>query len=152
MSLPHTLMPPLTILIIVVAGMALSTQAPLNAALARVLGQPVAAAAVSFGVGFVVLTGVSLLLGGAAPLARLPAATWWQLTGGFLGAFYVWAVIWGVPTLGVLTTVAALILGQMIAALILDGTGLFGLPVNAISPARLAAAALVAAGLVLSRW
>jgi bacterial/archaeal transporter family-2 protein len=146
-----TLPLPLTILIIVAAGMALSTQAPLNASLARVLGQPVAAAAISFGVGFLVLTFLSLMLGGTAPLSRVTAATWWQVTGGFLGAFYVWAVIWGVPSIGVLTTVAALILGQMLAALVLDATGLFGLPVNAISPTRLAAAALVAAGLVLSR-
>jgi bacterial/archaeal transporter family-2 protein len=143
---------PITLLIVVAAGMALSTQAPLNASLARVLGQPVAAAAVSFGVGFVVLAVISVVLGGTAPLQRMPAATWWQLTGGFLGAFYVWAVIWGVPSLGVLSTVAALILGQMLAALLLDATGLFGLPVNAIAPTRLAAAALVAAGLVLSRW
>ncbi len=143
---------PLTVLIVIVAGMALSTQAPLNASLARVLGQPVAAAAVSFGVGFVVLTVISVVLGGAGPLTRLASATWWQVTGGCLGAFYVWAVIWGVPTLGVVTTVAALILGQMVAALVLDSAGLFGLPVNAISPTRLVAAALVAAGLVLSRW
>ncbi|MGL5009961.1 MAG: DMT family transporter [Paracoccaceae bacterium] len=146
-----TLPLPLTILIVVAAGMALSTQAPLNASLARVLGQPVAAAAVSFGVGFAVLVVLSLLLGGTAPLARLPAATWWQITGGFLGAFYVWAVIWGVPSLGVVTTVAALILGQMVAALVLDATGLFGLPVHEISLTRIAAAGLVAAGLVLSR-
>jgi bacterial/archaeal transporter family-2 protein len=146
-----TLPLPLTIAIVIAAGMALSTQAPLNAALARTLGQPVAAAAVSFGVGFMVLTLLSLLLGGLGPLARLPAATWWQVTGGILGAFYVWAVIWGVPMLGVVTTVAALILGQMVAALVLDATGLFGLPVHAVSPTRLAAAGLVAAGLVMSR-
>jgi bacterial/archaeal transporter family-2 protein len=142
----------LTILIVVAAGMALATQAPLNASLARVLGQPLAAAAVSFGVGFAVLVVVSLALGGPGPLMRVPGAAWWQVTGGFLGAFYVWAVIWGVPSLGVVTTVAALILGQMVAALVLDATGLFGLPVHAISPTRLAAAGLVAAGLVLSRW
>lgn len=146
-----TLPLPLTILIVIIAGMALSTQAPLNASLARVLGQPVAAAAVSFGVGFGVLVAVSLALGGSGPLLRLGAASWWQVTGGLLGAFYVWAVIWGVPSLGVVTTVAALILGQMVAALVLDATGLFGLPVHALSPTRLAAAGLVAAGLVLSR-
>jgi bacterial/archaeal transporter family-2 protein len=140
---------PLTILILIAAGVALSTQAPLNASLARVLGQPVAAAAVSFGVGFAVLVALSLFLG---PLAKLPMATWWQVTGGFLGAFYVWAVIWGVPSLGVVTTVAALILGQMVAALVLDATGMFGLPINEIRPTRLMAAGLVAAGLVLSRW
>jgi bacterial/archaeal transporter family-2 protein len=146
-----TLPLPVAILIVFAAGIALSTQAPLNAALARTLVQPLGAAAVSFGVGFAVLVILSLALGGTAPLMRLGAAPGWQLAGGFLGAFYVWAVIWGVPQMGVVTTVAALILGQMTAALVLDRLGLFGLPVQAISAPRLAAAVLVAAGVVLSR-
>lgn len=141
----------LTILIVVAAGMALSTQAPLNAALARTLQQPLAAAALSFGVGFALLMLLSIAIGGTAPLARLPAAPGWQLLGGFLGAFYVWAVIWGVPQVGVVTTVAALILGQLVAALFIDTTGWFGLAVQALTPQRIAAAGLVAAGVVLSR-
>jgi bacterial/archaeal transporter family-2 protein len=147
MSLPL----PFAILIVFAAGFALSTQAPLNAALARTLDQPLAAAAVSFAVGFLVLLILSVALGGTAPLMRLGAAPGWQLLGGFLGAFYVWAVVWGVPQMGVVTTVAALILGQMTAALLLDRFGLFGLPVQELSVTRLAAAALVAAGVVLSR-
>lgn len=146
-----TLPLPVTILIVVIAGMALSTQAPLNAALARTLQQPVAAAALSFGVGFGVLLILSVALGGMAPLMRLTDAPVWQLLGGFLGAFYVWAVIWGVPQMGVLTTVAALILGQMVAALFIDTTGWFGLTVQALTPQRVAAAGLVATGLILSR-
>jgi Putative inner membrane exporter, YdcZ len=67
------------------------------------------------------------------------------------GRLHVFAVLWGVPTLGVLSTMAALILGQMGAALVLDGAGMFGLQVQALSPQRIAAAVLVAAGLVLSR-
>jgi bacterial/archaeal transporter family-2 protein len=141
----------LTILIVFIGGIALSTQAPLNAALARTLQQPLAAAAVSFGVGLVVLVLLSVALGGTAPLARITQAPGWQLLGGFLGAYYVWSVIFGVPTLGVVTTAAALILGQMVAALFIDTTGWFGLAVQALTPQRVAAAGLVAAGLVLSR-
>ena len=146
-----TLPLPLAILIVFAAGIALSTQAPLNAALARTLSQPLAAAAVSFGVGFLVLVILSVAVGGTVPLLRLGQAPGWQLLGGFLGAFYVWAVVWGVPQMGVVTTVAALILGQMVAALVLDRLGLFGLPVQDVSATRLAAAGLVAAGVVLSR-
>ena len=141
----------LTILIVFIGGIALSTQAPLNAALSRTLQQPLAAAAVSFGVGFALLVALSVVLGGTAPLSRVTQAPGWQVLGGFLGAYYVWAVIFGVPTLGVLTTAAALILGQMVAALFIDTTGWFGLTVQALTPQRMAAAGLVAAGLVLSR-
>jgi transporter family-2 protein len=42
------------------------------------------------------------------------------LIGGALGAFYVWTVLWAIPTLGALTTITALILGQLSAALLID--------------------------------
>lgn len=146
-----TLPLPIAILIVFVAGIALSTQAPLNAALARTLTQSLAAVAVSFGVGFIALVILSIAVGGTGPLLQLGQAPGWQLLGGLLGAFYVWAAVWGVPQIGVVTTVAALILGQMVAALVLDATGAFGLPVQDLSATRLAAAGLVAAGVVLSR-
>lgn len=142
---------PLVLTIVACAGMALATQAPINGALARSLGSPVAAAAVSFGVGLVFLIGLTLALNGPQPFAKLVLTPWWQLAGGLLGAFYVSAVLWGVSTLGVVSTMAALILGQMGMALLLDGAGLFGLAVQALTAQRIAAAVLVAAGLVLSR-
>ena len=142
---------PLALIVIAVAGIALATQAPINAALGRSLGSPIGAAAVSFGVGLVVLIGVTLMVSGPQTFAKLGVTPGWQLLGGLLGAFYVSAVLWGVSTLGVLSAMAALILGQMGAALVLDSNGLFGLPVQALSPQRIAAAVLVAAGLVLSR-
>lgn len=69
-----TLPIPFAILIVFAAGLALSTQAPLNAALARTLSQPLAAAAVSFGVGFIVLVILSVAVGGTLPLMRLGQA------------------------------------------------------------------------------
>ncbi len=142
---------PLALIIVVIAGAALATQAPINGALGRSLGSPIGAAAVSFAVGLIVLLGLTLLISGPQTFAKLAGVPIWQLLGGMLGAFYVSAVLWGVSSLGVLSTMAALILGQMGAALLLDGQGLLGLPVQALTPQRLAAAGLVAAGLVLSR-
>ncbi|MEO9630916.1 MAG: DMT family transporter, partial [Sulfitobacter sp.] len=112
----------------------------------------VAAAAVSFGVGFAILLGVLLMRGELGALPRAASASPVLLLGGVLGAFYVWSVLWAIPTLGALTVISALILGQLSAALIIDATGLLGLTVQAITPTRIAAAALVAAGLVLSRF
>jgi transporter family-2 protein len=140
----------LPLLAVVLGGIAIAVQAPLNAALSRNLGAPLPAAAVSFGVGFVLLLVLSLATSPAA-FSRLASAPLWQLGGGLLGAWYVWAVIWGLPSLGAVSAIAALILGQMTAALVLDAIGAFGMTVQAITPRRLLAAALVAAGLVLSR-
>lgn len=139
------------VLAVVLGGAAIAVQAPINAALGRELGAPVPAAAVSFGVGFLALFAISLVQGHGAAFARLTQVPPWMLLGGFLGAWYVFAAVWGVASLGVVTLVAALILGQMAAAMLIDATGALGMAVREISTTRLAAAGLVAAGLLLSR-
>lgn len=136
---------------VVLGGMAISVQAPINAALTRELGGPVAAAAVSFGVGFLVLLVIALAQGHGGMFLKLPQVPAWTLIGGCLGAWYVLSSIWGVTSLGVLTLVSALILGQMTAALVIDATGMLGVAVREVTPTRIAAAGLVMAGLILSR-
>jgi transporter family-2 protein len=132
-------------------GVFLSAQAPINAALAKSLGDPVLAACISFGIGFLILAVVSAFRGAWPSGNAVVAAPWWSWLGGLLGAFYVAIVIWGVPQLGVVSTVAALIFGQVAAALVLDAVGAFGLPVQAITWQRLLAAGMILGGLVLSR-
>lgn len=142
--------PVLPALLIALGGVAIAVQAPLNAALARGIGSPLAAAAVSFGVGFVALAALTLA-GGSGALGRLGGVPAWQFAGGLLGAFYVWSIVTGVAGLGVVTAMAALIFGQLSAALLLDHFGALGLAVQPVSATRLLAVALVGAGLVLSR-
>ncbi|HOZ32028.1 MAG TPA: DMT family transporter [Tabrizicola sp.] len=136
---------------VALGGVAVAVQAPINAALGRGLGAPVPAAAVSFAVGFLVLVAVSLVQGQGGAYLRLSQVPVWTLLGGFLGAWYVFVAVWGVASLGVVTLVAALVLGQMAAALVIDATGILGMAVREISPTRIAAAAMVLGGLVLSR-
>ncbi|SFJ74547.1 DMT family transporter [Jannaschia pohangensis] len=140
---------PLTL--IVVAGGLAALQAPMNAALGKALGSPMAAATVSFGVGFAFLLFLTMITGDGRTLARAGSVNFWLLLGGFLGAFYVWAILWSVPTLGIVTVVSAMILGQLVVALTLDAWGPFGLPVHEVTPQRLIAVVLVGGGLVLSR-
>ena len=135
----------------IVAGAGVATQAPINARLAAVLGDGLAAAAVSFSVGVLALAPLVILRGLPAGSAAA-AAPWWAWTGGALGAFYVWMAVVSVPVLGVLTTMAAMILGQMAGALALDALGAFGLPLQPLSWQRLVAVVLVAAGVLLSRF
>ncbi len=139
------------LILIFLGGVAIAVQAPINAALGRSVGSGLAAAAVSFGVGFAALIVVSLATSGAAPFEKASGVPWWQLAGGLLGAFYVWSVIAGLSGLGVLTALVALILGQLGAALVLDHLGAFGLPAQPVSLRRVVAVTLVAAGLLLSR-
>lgn len=138
-------------LLIALGGVAIAVQAPINAGLARGLGSTLAAAAVSFGVGFVALAALTLLSGSGA-FGRLGEVQLWQLVGGVLGAFYVWSMVSVVSGLGVVTAMAALVFGQLSAALILDHIGAFGMTVQTASPQRILAILLVGAGLVLSRF
>lgn len=144
--------PVLALILMAVAGLAVAIQAPLNSALGRTIDSSVAAAAVSFGVGFVALVLLVALSGDSATFGRAALAPRWLLIGGLLGAFFVWASLWSVPVLGVLTTTAALILGQMVGAMVLDYIGAFGIAARDLSWTRLTAALLVGAGVILSRF
>ena len=138
--------------LVAVAGALVSVQAPMNAALGRGIGSPIAAATISFAVGLALLVLATTLLGETAALGRVGAVSPWLLLGGGMGAVFVFASLWAVPILGVVTTVALVIMGQLVAALILDHFGAFGLAARDISLTRLGAVILVAAGAILSRY
>ena len=133
------------------AGALVSVQAPMNAALGRGIGSPIAAATVSFAVGLFLLVVITAIIGDSPAFTRLSQVSPWLLLGGVMGAIYVFSALWAVPILGVLTTTALVILGQLVAAIILDYFGVFGLQPKEISVTRLVAVALVAAGVFLSQ-
>ena len=141
----------LTIAVVGIGGMLLSTQGPINATLGRLAGDPVAAAMISFGVGFAILLCATLMRGALPAGEVLAGLPWWAWTGGALGAYYVFAILWAVPRVGVLTVVMATVFGQLVAAMILDAVGAFGIPVHPVTWQRVASVLLVLSGLILSR-
>lgn len=141
----------LPVAVVFVAGLGFGLQSPLNAALGRGIGSGVAAAAVSMAVGLLALGALTLATGQGGAIARLGGVPPYLWLGGLLGALIVWAMLWSVPQIGILTAFAALLLGQLSAALLLDAIGAFATPVHPITPTRLLALAMVAGGLILSR-
>jgi len=139
-------------LIITIGGICIAVQAPINAALGRQVESPLVAAAISFAVGLLLLGSLTLILGHGRGFLRAAGAEPWMWAGGALGAFYIWAMVWSLPRLGALTALCAVALGQIIAAILLDRIGAFGLPMREISGPRVLAALLVGGGLVLSRF
>lgn len=139
-------------MLMAIAGALVSLQAPMNAALGKGIGSPVAAATVSFAVGLVALLIIAIAVGDAPAFTRIGAVSPWLLLGGLMGAVYVFSSLWAVPTLGVVTTTILVILGQMVAALLLDYFGAFGLEAKDISLSRIAGTVLVIAGAILSRY
>lgn len=138
--------------LVVLAGACVTMQAPINAALGRSVHSIITAAAISFGIGFLILTLISVGTGQGRAFLRAGSATWWMWSGGALGAFFVWTMVSNMPRLGAFTAICALALGQILAALIIDRTGAFGLPLREISLPRILAALMVGGGLILSRF
>lgn len=137
--------------IILVSGVLTAMQAPTNAKLAAAVGSPINAALVSFAVGSVALVLVALVLRSKPDLAAVKALPWYAWIGGLYGAVFVAAAAYAAPRIGVASTLTLLIAGQLIAAIVIDQIGGFGVPVRTISPARLAGVVLVIAGVLLVR-
>jgi len=143
---------PLLIFAAIAVGLVLPLQTGVNAQLRLALGHPLAAALVSFLVGTIALAAAVVLLRVPLPLGRAAGQTdWWQWTGGILGASYIFAAVVLAPRLGAATLIASIVAGQMLASLVLDHFGWVGFAPHPISPARLAGAMLVIAGVVLIR-
>jgi transporter family-2 protein len=133
-------------------GVAMSTQAGVNTRLATYVGNPVLAAFISFAVGTIVLFACVILsgapLGDLAKATSAPLVTW---IGGALGVFFVMVMILTVPRIGVALSFSLAIGGQMLAALVIDHFGLFGVAERSVSLPRMVGALLVIGGVVIIR-
>jgi transporter family-2 protein len=149
MSLTNVILP----LCAILAAMALPVQAAINAQLARALGNPVAAVAVSFAAGLALLVLLVLTIFRHAPpaaeIVRIPP--WLFVAGGSLGVLYLIGNVVLVPRLGAAAMFSFAIAGQLTAALILDRIGFLDLAVREISLGRIAGAVLVLIGAVMVR-
>src|SRR5688572_1232839 len=91
----------------VLIGALLPLQTGVNTQLRTSLGSPIATALVSFGVGAVGLLAAVLSLRIPVPLGQAWLQTsWWQWSGGLLGAIYIAAVVVLAPRLGAATLIA----------------------------------------------
>ena len=143
----------LFILMALVAGLSVPTQAGINAQLGLWTRSPVLASTISFAVGTLTLIIYSLVTRIPLPNpAAIGAHPWWIWTGGTLGAFFVTTTIVLVPKLGATTMVALILAGQMVASLLLDHFGLLGYPLHPISLGRIAGVLLLCAGVWLIRY
>lgn len=135
------------ILLMLFGGFAIAVQPSINARLAQKIGS-FESSMISFAVGTLALM-VVVMLAGRGNLRGLATVSWWELTGGFLGAFFVTLTIICVPRLGTTAVMAAIITGQLVTGALLDHFGLFGLRQLPLTPLRLAGMVLLAAGAAL---
>jgi transporter family-2 protein len=137
-----------------VIGCAIPLQSAINAQLKGHLDDStLLAALVSFTVGTIALAVVAVLSAQRmAALAGVGEARAWQLTGGLLGAVFVFGTTLLAPAIGTARMVALIIAGQVIVSLLMDRGGWLGLPVRELTFTRGAGAVLVVAGVVLVNY
>ncbi len=136
---------------ILVGGVLLAIQSPLNAQLGKAVGSPVNAALISFLVGTIAL----IILAGAqrdAPdVGQVRALPWYAWVGGLCGAVFVTAAAYAAPRLGVATMLSLAIASQLVTALVLDHFGALNIPQHPVSVGRIAGMALVILGVIIVR-
>jgi transporter family-2 protein len=140
-------------LVAFLAGCALPVQAAVNAELARGVGSPLTATAISFSVGTVILISAVLMLRQPLPTVELIGAmpVYSFVAGGMMGCFFLFSAIFLTPRLGVAVFMSTAIAGQLIAAVLLDKFGVLGMAVREATPGRLVGVALMIAGVVMIR-
>ena len=138
-------------LAVVFGGAATALQAPTNAKMMGAVGSPVNAAFVSFAVGTAALGILAVVLQVRPDIAASRALPWYAWIGGLYGAIFVVAAAWGVPRLGVATTIILMGAGQLLLSVVLDHFGAMGVPKQPISWGRVAGVAMVIAGVLMVR-
>lgn len=142
---------PFYLLLALAIGLIVPLQSAVNNQLKHVLGgSTILAALISFSVGTLALALMALFTQQKwSNMIQLGQASGWQLTGGTMGALFVFGTTLLAPRLGMATMLALIISGQILASLMFDRFGWLGLPVREISAPRLIGAMLVLAGVFL---
>jgi len=125
-------------------GIAIAVQPSINGRLAQKVGT-FESSCISFAVGTLLLLAV-VLVAGKGSLRGAGDASWWELTGGALGAFFVTMTIVAIPRLGTTATMAAVIGAQLTTGVLLDHFGLFGFRTIPLDSKRAIGVALLMAG------
>lgn len=146
---PHTAFLPLAALMFA-AGIGIPIFAAFNSALGQQLGGPVAANAVTFGIGLVLCLAILAMTG-------FPAANRFTFDTPYIWLGAVFVLIYGVsitfaaPKIGVGNAVFFVLLGQLVASSIIDHFGLWGAVQSSLTLRRAAGIAVMAVGVYLAR-
>jgi len=140
-----------------IVGFLTSVQSRINGSLAQDIGGGLQAAAVSFTIGMaalslIVIASSSLRAAVGTLRASLQSRRlrWWQLTGGFLGAYFVLSQSIAVPVLGVGLFTVSLVSGLTVSSLIVDKLGLSPAGHQTITLIRIFAAAIGVAAVAIA--
>jgi len=124
-----------------VVGVMVALQGPLNAKLSQNIGSFILGTAITFAVGLVALIFLWFAGGAQGSWTAIKMQPLYMLSGGLLGVCFVWAFTWAVPQIGVFYVVISAIIGQMIGAVVIARIGMFG-----VAPTYLGMSQLIGLG------
>lgn len=141
------------LLLAVIAGAVVPFQSAINANLGRGLGHPLWATLASLLVSIIVLLPVIIALRLPLPsLAFITRASLWMWAGGAFGVCFISLALMLLPRLGASGFIALAMAGQILASLLLDHFGLFGLAQRPMTTPRALGALLLVAAVVLIQF
>ncbi|MCU1750564.1 DMT family transporter [Pseudomonas sp. 6D_7.1_Bac1] len=141
------------LLLAVVAGAVVPFQSAINANLGRGLGHPLWATLASLLVSILVLLPVIVALRLPLPsLSFINRAPLWMWAGGAFGVCFISLALMLLPKLGASGFIALALAGQIIASLVLDHFGLFGLIERQMTLPRVFGVVFLIAGVVMIQF
>lgn len=133
-------------LLAIISGMALSSQAAINGQLGAKVGV-INSSLLTFAVGTVV-TMLLIFFFEPSYEATLLSVPKWQLTGALFGIVYMVVMVSAVPKVGVAIATVATIFGQMVMSLVIDTQGWLGNTAIELNYWRVAAMLCIAGALI----
>ena len=133
----------------IVAGALVAIQSVLNAALGKRAGD-LGSLFVLASISAIAVLPLLFVFPGATNFRNLPGPSQWYLyLGGLVGLLIVAAPIFLVPRIGATATLTALVVGQLILAVVIDHFGLLGVPRSELTLTRILGVAILALGTLL---
>ena len=133
-----------------VAGLGIPMTATLSSGLGKHLASPAMATFVLYIVGLVLSGAIVLAVGApsAEKFSGIPPQFWF---GAVFVVFYVLSVSWAAPRIGVGNAVFYVLLGQLVAAALIDHFGVWGSVQSDLTLKRVAGILIMAFGVYLAR-
>ena len=136
--------------VMIIAGVGIPIMAALNAGLGTRLGNPIPAAFVLFLLALAV-TAVLMFSNPLPSKDQVIAIPIHYYLGGLFVAFYILSITWIAPKIGLGNAIFLVLIGQLVAAIIIDHYGLLNASKTSVTAARIAGVGLMVAGIYLAR-
>lgn len=117
----------LPLLLALISGVLMAIQGSLNATLSKAVGLLETTFVVNLTGTIILVVLLFVMRMGKGNLYALPEAPWYAYLGGVVGVGIIYLVAASIPKVGVANATTAIIVGQVLTAIIIDHCGGFGL-------------------------